>query len=186
MILLPTIEELTKLTDKQRLFVEEYCKCWNATQAAERAGITAVNYGQIKKQYMEHSIIRKAIDRRLDYLSYKCQIDRESIVAELKKIAFGDIRQVINWSRDNLSLNDPGSITDDDAAMISEISRTRDGWKVKLHDKGAALERLARMLGYDRHIVEFKGLGGEAYKEAAATLDPKEAAAAYAAVRDGA
>jgi len=53
---------IDSLSDRQRVFCEEYLKDLNATQAAIRAGYTAKNAKQVAFQLMENQAIRIAID----------------------------------------------------------------------------------------------------------------------------
>jgi hypothetical protein len=45
-------------------------------------------------------------------------------------------------------------------AAIAEVSKTREGMRVKLHDKVTALEKLGRHLGMSKEKVEVAGEGG--------------------------
>lgn len=90
----------------------------------------------------------------------------ESVVKELAKLGFSDIRKVLSWRSniEQIGENDDGEpilkvgnevtlrnsdeIDDETAAAISEISQTKDGaLKVKLVDKRAALVDIGRHLG---------------------------------------
>lgn len=53
---------IDSLSDRQKVFCEEYLKDLNATQAAIRAGYTAKNAKQVAFQLMENQAIRIAID----------------------------------------------------------------------------------------------------------------------------
>jgi len=53
---------IDSLSDRQRVFCEEYLKDLNATQAAIRAGYTTKNAKQVAFQLMENQAIRIAID----------------------------------------------------------------------------------------------------------------------------
>jgi hypothetical protein len=46
------------------------------------------------------------------------------------------------------------------AAAIAEVSKTREGMRVKLHDKVGALEKLGRHLAMFKGKVEVAGAGG--------------------------
>ena len=69
---------------------------------------------------------------------------------EYARIAFADLRRVADWGPDGLVLKTPEALTDADAAAISEITTVGAGsrqYRVKLYDKKAALDAIARHLG---------------------------------------
>ena len=54
-----------KLTDKQRLFVEEYLQSWNAADAARKAGYTKKSARFMGYENLTKPYIREYMDRRL-------------------------------------------------------------------------------------------------------------------------
>jgi Terminase small subunit len=75
----------------------------------------------------------------------------DHVLEELARIAFSDIRQVVEWGPDWVKFKSSSEFSADDAATISEMSQTQDGrFRVKLHSKLEALYMLGRHLGlYD-------------------------------------
>jgi phage terminase small subunit len=69
---------------------------------------------------------------------------------------------------------DSAEIDDDTAAAIAEVAQTRDGIKIKFHDKLGALEKIGKHLGMfvDRHEHSGKDGGPIETRE----LSPLEAA----------
>lgn len=53
------------LTDRQRLFVDAYLQCWNATRAAIAAGYSQKTARQMGAENLSKPVIRKEIDARL-------------------------------------------------------------------------------------------------------------------------
>jgi len=56
---------IQKLTDKQKVFIEAYLRCLNATQAAREAGYSETSLRQIAHETLSKHYIRAEIDRRL-------------------------------------------------------------------------------------------------------------------------
>lgn len=78
---------MAKLTDKQELFVKEYLKDLNATQAAIRAGYSedtagVIGYENLKKPYLMEAI-QEAFQKRAD----KIEVDANWVLSNLKTIA---------------------------------------------------------------------------------------------------
>jgi len=77
-------------------------------------------------------------------------ITPERVLQEYARIAFADLRRVADWGPDGLVLKTPEALSDADAAAISEITPAGPGsrqYRVKLYDKKAALDAIARHLG---------------------------------------
>jgi phage terminase small subunit len=137
------------MTPKQRRFVEEYLIDLNATQAAARAGYsekTAYAAGQRLLKNVEAEINAALAER-----SARTGVSADRVVRELARVAFADPRAVFSWGPGGVVLRDSGGLTEDEAAIVSEVSETRTetggSIKAKLCDKVKALELLGRHLG---------------------------------------
>jgi hypothetical protein len=76
-------------------------------------------------------------------------VTSERVLQEYARIAFADLRRVADWGPDGLVLKTPEALSDADAAAISEITAgaVSGSYRVKLYDKKAALDAIARHLG---------------------------------------
>ena len=97
----------------------------------------------------------------------RAEITIERTLLELAKIGFADIRKAVRWGEgiaikdaegneaisNGFAMLDSAEIDDDTAAAIAEVAQTRDGIKIKFHDKLGALEKIGKHLGMfvDRH-----------------------------------
>lgn len=92
------------------------------------------------------------------------EITVERIVRELALIAFGSKRAVMAWGPDGVKLKDSETLTEEQAAIVSEVketvSATGGSLSLKTHDKVKALELLGRSLGMFTEKVELTGKGG--------------------------
>lgn len=151
--------EFDGLTPKQARFIAEYLIDLNATQAAIRAGYSEDSATEIGYENLTKPHIAAEIRKRQEDTAAALSITRESVLRELKRIGFADIRKVARFEGGELHVADSDDLTEDEAAAISELSmsesesttdtgssssRTR---KVKLHDKVKALENLSKHLG---------------------------------------
>lgn len=145
------------LTPKQQKFVQEYLVDLNATQAAIRAGYSEKTAGAIGHENLMKPEIAAAIAEARKTVAEKLGITAERVLTEYARIAFLDIRRAFD---DDGRLKDIHSLDDDTAAAISSIeaedlyegrgeSREHVGrlHKVKLSDKKAALDSLAKHIG---------------------------------------
>jgi phage terminase small subunit len=147
-----------KLTPKQKRFVEEYMIDLNATQAAIRAGYKHMDNG---RQLLTKTHVLDAIRAAQAKQSARTEITADRVVKELARIAFVDTRQVFTWGPNGVTLRDSSELTDDEAAIVSEVSETttESGGtiKAKRFDKLKALELLGKHLGM---FVEKKEISG--------------------------
>ncbi|MGK4923153.1 terminase small subunit [Bordetella hinzii] len=173
------MERPSKLTDKQRRFVDEYLVDLNATQAAIRAGYSEKTAYSIGNENLSKPEIAEAIQAAQAERAKRTEITQDMVLRELAKIGFSDIRKIVRWGKTELRVTDAGDdegevteayhglalvsadeIDDNTAAAISEISEGREGLKVKLHDKKGALVDIGRHLGMFKDRIEHSGPNG--------------------------
>lgn len=154
------------LTAKQQRFVDEYLVDLNATQAAIRAGYSQKTANEQGARLLANVSVKEAVARGMNERSGRVGITQDMVLRELAKIGFSDIRKVVRWGETvvrmvdgdegeaedmvpyhGLALIDADEIDDNTAAAIAEVSQSRDGLKVKLHDKKSALVDIGRHLG---------------------------------------
>ncbi len=149
----------TELTDKQQLFCIYYIRCFNATKAYQKAYgcdyATAMANGSrlMGKAKVKDEILRLKKDRLNREL-----FSEEDIFQKYMDIAYADITDYVEFgSRDiNLGGTDSGeekSITvsyvnirnsnEVDGTLVSEVSKGKDGIKVKLADRMKAMQWLS-------------------------------------------
>lgn len=155
---------MRELTPKQARFVDEYLIDLNATQAAIRAGYSAKTAEWIGPQVLGKPHVAAAIAERIAARQKRTEITQDRVLEELAKIAFGDQRRVMKWGKSGVTLLDSGDISDDDAAIVSEVSETVTAnggtLKLKTHDKVGALKLLGEHMGMFRQKVELTGKDG--------------------------
>ena len=76
------------LTKKQQLFVEEYLKDLNATQAAIRAGYSAKTAYAIAEKLLRKAEIKQAIQEAMKARSDRTEITQDRVLQELARLAF--------------------------------------------------------------------------------------------------
>jgi phage terminase small subunit len=178
------------LTAKQRRFVEEYCTDWNGTQAAIRAGYAKRSAQQIATENLLKPVIQQAIGKELDRLTEETGVTAEKVLRELGRIAFSDLRDLFVWSEEHAAFIPSRDLTEEEAAVISEIqsetittnigseedgiSETRVKLKMKTYDKLGALDKLSRHLGLFKDTVEHTGSVEVKIREVTLEFPPEE------------
>jgi phage terminase small subunit len=139
------------LTPKQQMFVKEYLVDLNATQAAIRAGYSAKTADAQSSRLLVNVKVAEALKAAMDARAEKTDITAERVLVELGRVAFGNQRQLMTWGPDGVSFRPSSALTDDECAMVSEVSETETlnggSLKLKTHDKIKALELIGKHLG---------------------------------------
>jgi hypothetical protein len=77
-------------------------------------------------------------------------ITPERVLEEYRRIAFANLSHIVHWSDAGMQFKPDGELDPDDVAAIAEIVESaKEGkpYRVKLYDKKAALDAIARYLG---------------------------------------
>jgi phage terminase small subunit len=158
------------LNDKQLTFCREYIVDFNATQSAIRAGYSDKTAGATASRLLTNVKIQQEIKRLVEERAERTGITADRVVQQLAKIAFVDIKSVIDWETAEINQlvgRDP--ITGDqvftktpitqlalkpmdqvDGTMIQTVKMGKHGIVVELPDRMRAMEMLAKHLGvYD-------------------------------------
>lgn len=142
---------MAKLTEKQKIFVNEYLIDLNATQAAIRAGYKPSSARQVGTENMSKPSIRACIDQAIAERSKRTGINQDRVIRELARLAFVNASDVIDMDEASIKCN----ASEDDTAAIASVKvktiPTKEGdgveREIRLNDKLKALELLGKHLG---------------------------------------
>jgi phage terminase small subunit len=139
------------LTPRQQRFVEEYLVDPNGHQAALRAGYAPKCARQTANKLLKHPEIAEAIRRDRDARSQRMRLDADRVLAELARIAFADIGNLVDWGPDSVTLKPKERLSADDRAAVAEVvaggGKNGAGPRLRLHSKQRALDAIARHFG---------------------------------------
>jgi phage terminase small subunit len=159
------------LTEKQRLFVEEYlANDLNATKAyknvykaVKKDETAAVNASRL----LRNANVQAYLKARQARLQKRLEITQERVLQELARISFFDPRNLFN---DDGTPKEISDLDDDTAAALSglDLQDVYEGYgeerkfigytkKYKVADKKGALDSLARHLGMFTDNMNIKG-----------------------------
>lgn len=153
-------------TDKRRRFCEEFIKDLNGTQAAIRAGFSEKSAADIAVELKYVPEVTDYIQKLMDERAKRTQIDADTILVEIFKIAKSDLRKLFDEKGRILS---PTDWPDDMAAAVSSIEidelfegqgneRSQVGLtkRVRFWDKVKSLELLGKHLKLFTEVHEHK------------------------------
>jgi phage terminase small subunit len=138
---------------RQERFVEEYLIDVNATQAAIRAGYSPRTAEAQGSRLLSNVKVQRVIAARMAKRSKRTEVAADRTLLEIARIAFSDLRRLFH---EDGRLKHPLEWHDDTAASVASVevvTRTLDNGeveyvrKIKLWDKGKALEQLCKHLG---------------------------------------
>jgi hypothetical protein len=80
---------------------------------------------------------------------------------EFAKIAFTDLTDVVDISTGQPRIRSPLEVDPTHYSAISEVVMNRDGLRIKMYDKKAALDSLAKYLGMHTDGMDLSNLEGQ-------------------------
>lgn len=147
--------ETENLTDKQRLFCCFYIRCFNATKAYQKAyGVSYLVAAAAGSRLLKSEKIQNTIRELKQNRMNREMLSEEDVFQMYLDIAFANITDYASFGTKKVvddktgeeymisfvNLNDSKEV---DGTLISEVSKGRDGVKIKLVDKMKALQWLS-------------------------------------------
>lgn len=139
------------LVPKRKVFIEEYLTCWNATEAARRAGYK--HPAQQGSALTKLEIVERMINNRIAELA----VSSGEVLKRLGEQARSDIGDFLD---DDGSLNMAKARAMGKTHLIKSVTRSIRGTRIELYSSQAALELLGRNLGLFMDRLEHSGPGG--------------------------
>lgn len=134
-----TVIQNTDLTDKQQLFCIYYIRCFNATKAYQKAynvdyaTAASIGYRMLENDGVKEEILRLKQERlNREFLS------ESDIFQKYMDIAFADMTDFADIHGGFVSVRQ-----EIDGTIVSEVSNTQSGIKIKLADRMKALQWLS-------------------------------------------
>jgi phage terminase small subunit len=151
------------LSDKQRVFVDEYLVDLNATQAAIRAGYSQKTAGIQGFDLLKKPEIQQLLAERQHARERRTEITQDRVLQEIARVAFFDPRKLFNDDGTPKRLVD---LDDDSAAVVAGLDVATIGnaevgvgqiMKYKIADKMKAIDQCMSHLGIGKTKVELSG-----------------------------
>lgn len=162
---------MTTLRNSHKLFINEYLKDFNGTEAYIRTGLPCKERKiatSMSQKYLALDVVQKAIAEAVEARCKRIEVSVDMIIKELHQIATSDVGLLFN--KDNNTLKDLSDIPEHLRKAISsiEVDETYEGsgdnrvWtgytrKVKFWEKTKALEMLGKHLQMWIDRLELKG-----------------------------
>lgn len=155
------------MTEKQKIFADEYLIDLNATRAYR------VAYPSVKKEetaaqagsrMLRNVKVAAYIRKRMEERQKRTEITQDRVLEELAAIAFAKATDYAEIKGECVKVKDTKSLTEQQIRAIAGIKEGKFGVELKLNDKEKALELLGRHLGMFKDKLEVSGLDEEKKK----------------------
>lgn len=145
------------LTRRQTVFIEEYLNCWNAAEAARRAGYSAKTARSQGERLLTDVDVAPELERRISERCVKPPevLDRLADQARANMADFVSLDPATGRAQIDLAKAEKAG----KLHLIKKISHGRNGLQIELYDAQAALEKLGKALGVLRENVNLSQEG---------------------------
>ena len=162
--------------NQQRLaFAQAYLVSGIGTKAAIAAGYSERSAYSTAHRLLKDAEVQAYIEAQRREAAFRARLSLDSVIAEMRAIAFSDIRDVVAVRRGGVDLVESSLWKDDAAKAVESVAQTSSGIRIKMHDKLHALETL---LGYlqENHQDDAEGLDalGKVNQIYSALMEPVE------------
>ena len=133
----------TELTNKQALFIEHYLQCWNATEAAKRAGYSEKTAYSIGSATLKKVEVQNAVRARISEVA----MGADEVLLRLAGHARGSMEQFLTVMTNGKEVSlDIVKARDAYALHLVKTFKDspKDGIEIELYDAQAALVHLGR------------------------------------------
>ena len=147
------------MTDKQKIFADEYLIDLNATRAYR------VAYPSVKKdetaaqagsRMLRNVKVAKYISDRMKERQERTEVTQDRVVQEIAASAFAKATDYVEIRGGRVVIKDTSQLEDNQIRAIAGIKEGANGIEIKLNDKEKALELLGRHLGMWNDKLDIK------------------------------
>ena len=155
------------MTEKQKIFADEYLIDLNATRAYKVAYPkvkTDKTAAQAGSRMLRNVKVERYIQERMQARQERTEITQDRVLEELAAIAFARTTDYAEVKDGRVLLKNTENLNEQQIRAIAGIKDGKYGIEIKLNDKEKALELLGRHLGMFKDKVEVSGLEDEKKK----------------------
>lgn len=160
------------MTEKQKIFADEYLIDLNATRAYREA------YPNVKKddtaavngsKLLRNTKVAKYIQERMQERQQRTEVTQDRVVQELAAIAFAKVTDYVTIKSNGpvaaVMVKSTDDLSDEQVRAIAGIKEGANGIEIKLNDKEKALELLGRHLGMWNDKLDVKSAGNRQFHQ---------------------
>lgn len=159
---------------QRRIFARHMASCGNGAKSARLAGYSPEHASRQAIRLMQEPDVIEAVRIEREERAARLLVSEQRIEAAYAAIAFGDIRDVVQWDDQGVSLvSRSADLSDDSVSLVQSVIRkertdaagvTTATTEVRLADRKGALDALARIKGMNKDKLDVTGIDGFAAK----------------------
>lgn len=155
------------MTEKQKIFADEYLIDLNATRAY-RVAYPSVRKDETARangsRLLTNANVAEYITKRMEERQERTEVTQDMVIQELAAIAFARATDYAEVCGDVVKIRDTKDLSDTQVKAIEGIKEGKFGIELKLNDKERALELLGRHLGMWNDKLQVSGIDEEKSK----------------------
>lgn len=151
---------MSKMTEAQKRFADEYLIDLNATRAYKAA------YPNVSKdetarangsRLLTNANVKRYIEVRQKDLQNRTNVTQERVINELASIAFLDTTELVQIKGRRVILANTEDLSEGQRKAIASIKKGKNGVELATYDKLKALELIGKHIGMFKDKVEVSG-----------------------------
>ena len=147
------------MTEKQKIFADEYLTDLNATRAyrvaypsVKKDEVAAVNGSKL----LRNTKVQEYISKRMQERQQRTEVTQDMVIKELAAIGFAKATDYVEIVNETVRVKNTVDLSDKQIRAIAGIKDGKFGVELKLNDKEKALELLGRHLGMWNDKLDIK------------------------------
>ena len=152
------------MTEKQKVFCDEWLKDMNGTRAYKAAykGVKNDETAKVNaSRLLTNANVQKYIQEKQKEREKRTEITQDMVLKELAKLAFTDRTEIVQIKKstagDVVVIKSTDDLTEEQKALISGIKETKFGIEVTFYNKEKSLELIGRHLGMFNDKLQLTG-----------------------------
>ncbi len=142
-----TLQRRFELSRKHAVFVLEYIKDLNGSQAAIRTGYAARTARITAHKLLTNTYILQAVEAAFSERIETLNVSHDDVLRRLVNLAFTDIDAFAEWDKGSITLKPLEDVPVEKRIALAGIESTTQGLRIKMADRMPALTVLARHFG---------------------------------------
>lgn len=147
------------MTERQKIFADEYLIDLNATRAYKVAYPNVKNDETARanaSRLLTNANVLKYVEERMKDRQERTEVTQDQVIRELSAIAFAKTTDYVEVRDGRVLIRDTAELSDVQIKAIAGIKEGTNGIEIKMYGKEKALELLGRHLGMwnDKLAVE--------------------------------
>lgn len=154
------IQEIyNKMHPRHKNFVKEYIIDFNETRAyakafaREKDPASNASASRLLRDVNIRKVIQYEIAKKFDNVD----LTAEEVLNKLKQMMRSTFEDIVEWKGNKMVIKDSSELSEAQKWLVSEVSETKEGLKVKLVSKEKAIEFLMKYFGLLTEKIEHSG-----------------------------